>query len=664
MKKYILITLKVILSYLVILFAQTTFAQNNVGIGTTTPDPSAVLHLDAIDKGFLVPRMTTAQRLAMIPLPPANALLVYDTEVPCFFYWDATAIPADKWISLCTLPGVTGPTGPQGATGDTGTAGPAGPTGPQGVSGVQGIQGIPGDTGPTGIQGTQGIQGITGGQGLQGVAGDTGPTGIQGTQGIQGNTGPQGPSGDKFATSDGVTCYTGPLAISPPDYTYIVGTGLAYTVGESVVIAFDATNFMIGNVVSYNPATGALTVTVTSITGLAGVTGYCTWQVNLNGAAGGQGPQGPQGLQGIQGPQGNTGPQGNAGPTGPQGPSGVQGPQGDIGVTGPQGNQGPTGAQGPMGAQGPIGAQGPTGAQGDAGPTGPTGVKGDTGTTGPTGSIGNTGPAGPTGPTGVKGDTGTTGPTGSIGNTGPAGPTGPTGVKGDTGTTGPTGSIGNTGPAGPTGPTGVKGDTGTTGPTGSIGNTGTEGPTGPTGVKGDTGTTGPTGVTGATGLGITSIGTQPDGTIFVVQPQSPFYIANNDTSMRVWRISGNADTDPSKHFIGTTNAKDWVIRTSNAERIRVLAGGNVGIGVVVPNEKLEVGGKIRANTVFNVNGTDGVTNVAAGTPTDVQVTGGIITSITKVAGYSGTIDVMDGDAIHTHHFTFTNGVLTGYSITP
>ena len=36
-----------------------------MGIGTASPEPSSVLHLDATDKGFLIPRLTTPQRAAI-----------------------------------------------------------------------------------------------------------------------------------------------------------------------------------------------------------------------------------------------------------------------------------------------------------------------------------------------------------------------------------------------------------------------------------------------------------------------------------------------------------------------------------------------------------------------------------------------------------------------
>lgn len=88
------------------------FSQNNVGIGTNTPDASSKLDIVATDKGLLVPRVTTAQRLAIVS--PANGLLVYDTSLSCFYYYDSANT---IWQSLCNLagpPGATGPTGPSG----------------------------------------------------------------------------------------------------------------------------------------------------------------------------------------------------------------------------------------------------------------------------------------------------------------------------------------------------------------------------------------------------------------------------------------------------------------------------------------------------------------------------------------------------------------------
>ncbi|MCF8275334.1 MAG: hypothetical protein K9J17_01265, partial [Flavobacteriales bacterium] len=62
---------------------------NNVGIGTTTPDQSSVLDVSSTEKGMLVPRLNSIQRLGI--LSPAQGLLVYDTDIDCFFFYNAAS---------------------------------------------------------------------------------------------------------------------------------------------------------------------------------------------------------------------------------------------------------------------------------------------------------------------------------------------------------------------------------------------------------------------------------------------------------------------------------------------------------------------------------------------------------------------------------------------
>jgi uncharacterized protein (TIGR02145 family) len=63
-------------------------AQNSVGIGTNTPHPSAVLDLSSTSKGFLPPKMTTAQRNAIVS--PAVGLTIYNITVNCLQWWNGT----------------------------------------------------------------------------------------------------------------------------------------------------------------------------------------------------------------------------------------------------------------------------------------------------------------------------------------------------------------------------------------------------------------------------------------------------------------------------------------------------------------------------------------------------------------------------------------------
>jgi hypothetical protein len=85
---------------LVFLGLSTTYAQ--VGIGTTTPVASAVLELQSTDKGFLPPRMTSAQRDAISN--PAEGLTIYNTDVKCLDTYNGV-----RWINCSTIDEVYNP---------------------------------------------------------------------------------------------------------------------------------------------------------------------------------------------------------------------------------------------------------------------------------------------------------------------------------------------------------------------------------------------------------------------------------------------------------------------------------------------------------------------------------------------------------------------------
>ncbi len=154
---------------------------NNVGIGTLSPAPSALLDIDgssANNKGLLIPRMNSAQRTAI--LSPANSLLVFDTDSACFFYYNAAN---SNWKSLCN--NGSGGSGITGTTGLTGCTGAAGITGNIGITGATGT-GFAGATGNTGSAGNVGFTGSTGDAGNTGSFGFTGSTGNPGSTGADG----------------------------------------------------------------------------------------------------------------------------------------------------------------------------------------------------------------------------------------------------------------------------------------------------------------------------------------------------------------------------------------------------------------------------------------------------------------------------------------------
>ena len=88
--------------------ASNTMAQN-VGIGTVTPNASAMLDITATNKGLLAPRVALTDNRDVVTVPAAaNALLIYNTATagirdlavaPGFYYWD---VASTTWIKMIT----------------------------------------------------------------------------------------------------------------------------------------------------------------------------------------------------------------------------------------------------------------------------------------------------------------------------------------------------------------------------------------------------------------------------------------------------------------------------------------------------------------------------------------------------------------------------------
>jgi hypothetical protein len=81
--------------------------------------------------------------------------------------------------------------------------------------------------------------------------------------------------GDRYLTTS-----TTSLTIDNNNKTLTVGTGLSYTPQQDVVIAYDASNHMHAQVLTYNSGTGVMTVDVRSHTGTGT---FAAWTVNVGG---------------------------------------------------------------------------------------------------------------------------------------------------------------------------------------------------------------------------------------------------------------------------------------------------------------------------------------------------------------------------------------------
>lgn len=66
-----------------------------VGIGNDSPAPSAVLDIVDTERGILLPRLTTNQRISIVN--PAQSLLVFDINTNSFWWRDA-----NKWVELAS----------------------------------------------------------------------------------------------------------------------------------------------------------------------------------------------------------------------------------------------------------------------------------------------------------------------------------------------------------------------------------------------------------------------------------------------------------------------------------------------------------------------------------------------------------------------------------
>src|SRR5262245_32174966 len=85
---------------ILILFCRNLISGQNVAINADGSDPntSAMLDIKSNNKGFLIPRMTMVEALAISN--PATGLLVFVTDNPSGFYYNNGTPATPNWINI------------------------------------------------------------------------------------------------------------------------------------------------------------------------------------------------------------------------------------------------------------------------------------------------------------------------------------------------------------------------------------------------------------------------------------------------------------------------------------------------------------------------------------------------------------------------------------
>jgi hypothetical protein len=94
----------------------------------------------------------------------------------------------------------------------------------------------------------------------------------------------------------------------------------------------------------------------------------------------------------------------------------------------------------------------------------------------------------------------------------------------------------------------------------------------------------------------------PDGMIIFLTTDKSLRLRSNGSWKKIadlaaassnWSLSGNSGTDSAVNFLGTLDGKPLIMKTNNAEAMRIDENGNIGIGTKSPSAKLNVKGSVK-----------------------------------------------------------------------
>ena len=109
-----------------------------------------------------------------------------------------------------------------------------------------------------------------------------------------------------------------------------------------------------------------------------------------------------------------------------------------------------------------------------------------------------------------------------------------------------------------------------------------------------------------------------------------------NTSATAWNLLGNAATNPSTNFVGTTDNQALVFRTFNTENMRINTNGNIGVGTTSNVARMYLNIPATDNTVYGAYISQGGNfGIKYGIYNDMQTT----STFTKYALYNNFSDV-------------------------
>jgi hypothetical protein len=407
----------------------------------------------------------------------------------------------------------------------------------------------------TGAGGTIGV--VANGTASQYIKGDGSLGNFYGTGGTAGSSGTSGVAGDRYRTTSTSTFTLGGAG------TLTVGTGLAYSVAQSIIVVYNGSNFQECEVISYNALTGVLVFGAPTRTVGSGT--YSSWTVNLDGASGGDGSSGSTGSSGSSGSAGSAGTSGTNGTSGSDGSSASSGSSGSSSTSG---STGTSGSDGSSGSSSTSGTTGTSGSDGTSASSGTSALDGTAGTSSTSGSSGTSGSDGTSATSGSSATSGTSALDGTSGSSSTSGTSGSNGTSASSGTSALDGTSGTTGTSGSSASSGSSGTSAADGTAGSSSTSGTSGSSGTSAIDGTSGTSGSGGTSASSGSSSTSGTSGTNGTSGIDGTNGSSATSGSSST------AGSSGTSGSSASSGTS-ATSGSSGTTGTSGVSGISGGQI-----------------------------------------------------------------------------------------